>query len=256
MNKIVVISGGGTGIGLATAKLFAVQGASVLIIGRRESVLEDATDKIATHSLCVRKPAYLVADLSMPNAVEEVCHRIASDYMQVDVLVNAAGGNVLMQAADAAYTDGLSGLARRWIDNFNNNVLSAVLLTEGLRPHLRSPGARIVFISSIAAYRGSGMGCYGAAKAALHPYAYDMAAAMGPKGITVNVVAPGYVEQTEFFGKKMTSSRREMLITQTMTGRAGQPEDVASCIAWLASDAAGHVTAQIVQINGGAQRGR
>jgi 3-oxoacyl-[acyl-carrier protein] reductase len=134
-------------------------------------------------------------------------------------------------------------------------VLTAALLTEALRNRLAEPGGRVLFVSSIAAYRGSGSGAYAAAKAGLHPYAHDLARQLGPHGITVNVVAPGYVEDTEFFADTMDEARRARLIGDTVTGRAGTPGDVASTLHWLASPAAGHVTSQIVQVNGGAERG-
>ena len=120
---------------------------------------------------------------------------------------------------------------------------------------MASPGGRVLFLSSIAAYRGSGSGAYAASKAALHPYAFDLAREFGPRGITVNVVAPGYVEDTGFFGGSMEEARRARLVAETSTGRAGTPADVADTLHWLASPGAGHVTAQIVQVNGGAERG-
>ncbi len=113
----------------------------------------------------------------------------------------------------------------------------------------------MLFLSSIAAYRGSGTGAYAAAKAGLHPYAHDLARELGPRGITVNVVAPGYVEDTEFFGDTMDDARRQRLVADTSTGRAGIPGDVAGTLHWLASPAAGHITSQVIQVNGGAERG-
>ena len=133
-------------------------------------------------------------------------------------------------------------------------MLTAVLLTEALTD-LLADGGRVVLLSSIAAFRGSGTGAYGGSKAALHPYAVDLANALGPRGITVNVVAPGYTTETEFFGDAMTAERHDRLVGQTATGRAGTVDDVATTISWLASPAAGHVTAQIIQVNGGAVPG-
>lgn len=124
-----------------------------------------------------------------------------------------------------------------------------------MKQRLASPGGRVLFVSSIAAYRGSGSGAYGAAKAGLHPYAHDLARELGPRGITANVVAPGYIEDTEFFGGAIDPARRERLVGDTSTGRAGTPGDVAATLHWLASPAAGHVTSQVVQVNGGAERG-
>jgi 3-oxoacyl-[acyl-carrier protein] reductase len=111
-------------------------------------------------------------------------------------------------------------------------------------------------VSSIAAYRGSGTGSSAASKAALHPYAYDLAAALGRRDVTVNVVAPGYIEGTGFFGSSLTPERRRALVEETRVKRAGTPEDVAAAVRWLSSSEAGHVTGQIIQVNGGAERGR
>ncbi|WP_394836588.1 SDR family oxidoreductase [Pendulispora rubella] len=256
MTNVVVISGGGTGIGFASAVYFARKGAQLVLLGRRAHILTDAAKRLAAELPAAPAALCLTGDLSAAESAEGVVGRIREAFTHVDVLVNAAGGSVVMQASDAQYADGLAGVARRWTDNFRLNVLSTVLLTEGLRDRLRSPGGRILFVSSIAAYRGSVQGCYAAAKAALHPYTYDLATALGPKGITVNTVAPGYIRDTEFFGEKLSDERRETLIAQTMNKRPGTPEDVANTIGWLASPEASHVTGQIIQVNGGAERGR
>ncbi|CAB3761741.1 oxidoreductase [Burkholderia sp. MSh2] len=256
MNQVVVVSGGGTGIGLATATYFARRRAQVVIVGRRADVLAHAAGAIGGAVPEAPPVVTLAADLSVPEQVERVGDTLGRRFGTLDVVVNAAGGHVLRQRPASAYADGLAGVARRWTDNFALNTLSAVLLTEALVDRLRAPGGRIVFVSSIAAYRGSGQGCYGAAKAALHPYCHDLAKALGPRGITVNAVAPGYVEDTAFFGTALSDAQRDAKKAEAMNGRAATPADIADTIGWLASPAARHVTAQIVQVNGGAERGR
>ncbi|MDC2946057.1 SDR family oxidoreductase, partial [Streptomyces heilongjiangensis] len=113
----------------------------------------------------------------------------------------------------------------------------------------------MLFLSSIAAYRGSGSVAYAASKAALRRYAFDLARELGPRGITVNVVAPGYVGDTEFFGGPIEEARRARLVAETSMGRAGTPADVAGTLHWPASPGAGRITAQVLQVNGGAERG-
>ncbi|MFD9006003.1 SDR family NAD(P)-dependent oxidoreductase [Streptomyces sp. NPDC059582] len=246
MARNVVISGGGTGIGLAAARVFASDGDRVLLLGRRPEVLAKAgVPGASTHA----------ADLSEPREVRGVADLVAREWGTVDVLVHSAGGNGQLEPGSDS-DDPLDVVAHNWTVNFRINTLTAVLLTEALRDRLAEPGGRVLFVSSIAAYRGSGSGAYGGAKAALHPYAHDLARDLGPRGITVNVVAPGYVEDTEFFGDTMEAARRERLIRDTATGRAGTPGDVAATLHWLASPGAGHVTSQVVQVNGGAERGR
>ncbi|OKO69715.1 oxidoreductase [Bradyrhizobium sp. NAS80.1] len=256
MAKVVVISGGGTGIGLASARYFAERKAHVVILGRRNAVLDEAAKAISRDFPSAPKVLVLTGDLASSDQVEAIRANLSERFPAIDVLVNAAGGHVLRQFPAATYADGLAGIARRWTDNFRSNTLSAVLLTEALLAQLRAPGGRIIFISSIAAYRGSGVGCYGAAKAALHPYCFDLAKALGPKGITVNTIAPGYVADTEFFGPAMTAEQHNAKVAEAMNNRAGTAADIANTIGWLATSEAVHVTAQIIQVNGGAERGR
>ncbi|GGX61455.1 SDR family NAD(P)-dependent oxidoreductase [Streptomyces fructofermentans] len=246
MARNVVISGGGTGIGLAAARAFAADGDRVLLLGRRGAVLEEA-----------RVPGALTyaADLGRAEEVREVAEFVGEELGTVDVLVHSAGGNGRLEQGDGG-DDPLGAVAHDWTVNFRLNTLTAVLLTEAVRDRLASPGGRVLFLSSIAAYRGSGSGAYAASKAALHPYAFDLARQLGPRGITVNLVAPGYVEDTGFFGGAVEETRREQLVAETSTGRPGTPGDVAATLHWLASHAAGHITAQVIQVNGGAERGR
>ncbi|MEU8432819.1 SDR family oxidoreductase [Streptomyces sp. NPDC029216] len=257
MTRTVVVSGGGTGIGRAVCAAFAAEGARVIAVGRRKDVLErTAAELTERHEGSGGRVLALDADLALPEEADRVRDEVLALGGPVDVLVNAAGGDVLIGVPDEVAA-GTSGAAWHWTENFRSNVLSAVLLTEALHPVITSPGGRIVMISSIAAYRGSGAGSYAGAKAALHPYVYDLAAALGPRGVTVNAVAPGYIEQTEFFGADgLGADRHELLVGQTHTGRAGVPDDIAGTVAWLASPAASQVTAQIIQVNGGAERGR
>ena len=113
----------------------------------------------------------------------------------------------------------------------------------------------MINLSSIAALRGGG-DSYAASKAAIIGWSYTLAGQLGRDGITVNVVAPGFVDQTEFFAGAMTAERRQRLIEATLVGRAGEPADVAAAIAYLASPLAGYVSGQVLQVNGGALLGR
>src|SRR5215475_1824674 len=212
MRDVIVVSGGATGIGRAAAEHFCRNGAQVVIIGRRTDRLAATADDISRRIDGAAPVVPISGDLAAADQVRDICAEIGRRFSEVDVLVHAAGGNVVLHAPEDAYADGLDGVARRWTDNFRANVLTAVLLTEGLSDRLRSPGGRVIFVSSIAAHRGSGNGCYGAAKAALHPYCYDVAAALGRRGITANVVAPGYIADTEFFADRLSTERRSALI--------------------------------------------
>lgn len=241
MARLAVVSGGGTGIGAATAGMLTGEGYDVIIVGRRPEVLADAVRRIGPAVTSV------TADLTDPEQVGAVVDAVAG--RPVDVVVNNAGGLVEGDTTTSA------GLAAFWRANLDAGVLTAVLLTEALRPLLRRPGGRVVSISSTAAQRG-GVGPYAAAKAALHGWTFTLAKELGPDGITANVIAPGYVMDTGFFGDRMTTEGHDQRVAATLVGRPGQPYEIAEAVRWLVGDGGGYVTGQVIGVNGGAVLGR
>jgi 3-oxoacyl-[acyl-carrier protein] reductase len=234
----VVITGGGTGIGKAIAAAFAQEGNGVTITGRRPDVLATAAAEIGGSVTAVG------FDAADPAQVERALPALPAT---VGVLVNAAGGNTDIGAPEPTT---LAELAAAWRANLESNVLSAVLITAALRPRLARGGAVISF-SSIAAHR-QGAGSYAAAKAAIEAWNMTLAHDLGADQITANVVAPGFIDHTEFFRGRMTDERRQTLIAQTATGRGGTPADIASTVLFLASPGARHITGQVIHVNGGA----
>lgn len=237
----IVVTGGATGIGRAVAEAFAAHGDQVVITGRRKDVLEETAEQLGPN---VRAVAF---DASDPAQVQQALESLPP---QVDVLVNNAGGNTDIGAESPS---DLEGVAAAWRANLDANVLSAVLVTAALQPRLVAGGA-VVSISSIAAHRG-GSGSYGAAKAAVEVWNLTLAQDLGVDRITANVIAPGYIEATEFFRGRMTDQRRATLLAQTANGRHGTPADIAGTVLFLASPAAGHITGQTLHVNGGSLPG-
>ena len=235
----VVVTGGATGIGYAIAETFVAMGDAVVITGRRAGVLDAAASQLGA------RPVRF--DASDPIAVASAMSELPEF---VDVLVNNVGGNYDFDRPEA---DDLETLAANWRANFGGNVLSAVLVTTALKSRL-TDGARVVTIGSIAARIGAGS--YGAAKAALEAWTADLAGELGPRGITANVVSPGLIVDTEFFRDRMTEEGIRRRVAQTKNGRPGTTADVAALVRFLASPDAGHITGQVLHVNGGAYLGR
>jgi len=247
-HRVAVVSGGGTGIGRAIAHALAADGDEVFVLGRRRRVLEEAASTI-NGALGEQRVHALCADLRQPEWVAEAVRQIANRTGTIDVVVNNAGGNFA-----AHPKSDLDGVRDDWRTNFEGNVLPAVLLTHALLPRLRRPGGRIVTIGSIAAFRGPAT--YGGSKAALHPWSAELAVALAPEGISVNMVAPGYVTETEFYGDRMGPELHEDRSRRAPAGRGADPSEIAALVRYLAGAEAGFVTGQILQANGGALLGR
>jgi len=236
VSRTIVVTGGATGIGRAVAERFVAGGDEVVITGRRPAVLEKAAADLRVRAV--------VCDGTHPAQVERLVAELPA---RIDVLVNNAGGNTDFAQADP---DGdLGRLKQNWLANLEANVLTAVLTTTALAPRLADGGA-VIHLGSIAAAKGAGS--YGASKAALATFNLDVAAELGPRGITSNVVAPGFTAETEYFQGLLSDSRRETLLQATLTKREGVPIDIAETVWFLASPGARHLTAQVLHVNGGA----
>jgi 3-oxoacyl-[acyl-carrier protein] reductase len=241
--RTVVVTGGGTGIGRAVAARFAEAGDHVVIVGRRREVLAaTAAELSAAHG---REVTSIVCDLADPDDVEAVLTHLPE---RIDVLVNSAGSR------EAAAGAGAHGVLARWRGDFERNVLTAVLLTESVKDRLVPDQGRVITVTSLAALRGGGS--YGASKAALHAWNHSLAAQLGPQGVTCNVVAPGTVAGTEFFGARLDKAELTRRAGRTLVGRVGHPSDVAAAVVFLASPEAGFITGEILQCNGGELLGR
>ncbi|MGH8835325.1 MAG: SDR family NAD(P)-dependent oxidoreductase [Actinomycetes bacterium] len=247
MTGLTIVTGGATGIGRAIAQALAADGDRVVILGRRADALETAAAEI-NKVVDADRVAWHQVDLTQPDQVEATAATLVDGGRTVDVLVNNAGG------ITSGSGDTLADLADAWRRDFDGNVLTTVLLTEALLPHLRRPGGRVIAISSVAALRGAGS--YGAAKAALHAWMYGLSAELAADGITVNVVAPGFIPDTRFWDGRLTQDMYDARVGAIPMGRAGTPAEVAAAVRYLAGPDSGYTTGQILQVNGGWVTGR
>ena len=242
---VAVVSGGGTGIGRATAAALAADGMDVVIVGRREDVLCATADEV-NH----RRPAgagqvsWVRADVSDPAEVAEAAEVIRQRHPAVDAVVNNAGGSV------PAGTD-LPSLAAAWMESYRKNVVTAVLLTSALLPMMRRPGGRVIIVGSRVAITGGASPPYVGAKAALNGWVLSLARQLGPEGITANVVAPGYTTGTELLTGRMPAERHDRIVAGIAAGRAAEPEEIAAVIRFLASKESSFVNGQVLGVDGG-----
>jgi 3-oxoacyl-[acyl-carrier protein] reductase len=245
VNRIVLVTGGGNGLGKAVAARFLADGDAVFITGRNAGRVTEAAAEIGA------KP--IPGDATDPGQVARMAGELGAD---LDVLVNMAGGNTDFTAT-AALPGGplaeLEAVAAAWHANLDANLLSAVLATTAVLGKLRAGGS-IINVGSIGAEHASTS--YGAAKAALAAWTAGLSAEAGARGLTANVISPGYIAETDFFRGRLTEERTATLIGATHNGRAGQPGDIAETAYFLASDGARHITGQILHVNGGAHTTR
>lgn len=248
--RVILVTGGGSGIGKAIAYKFADNGDLVYILGRNLKKLEEASkghDNIVAQEI----------DITLPDSIEKAKKAITSKHKTIDVLVNNAGGNTKIDP-DAD----LEAANKGWKFIVEVNLTGTFNVIHALLPNIKRPGGRIINITSLAAFAGSSLGgvsgqAYSAAKSGLHGMSRTLSNMIAKEGVTVNCVAPGVIPDTGFFGPDgMAEERREMYLSKIPVGRLGEPEDIAGGVFYLASDEAGFITGEILNINGGAQFGR
>jgi 3-oxoacyl-[acyl-carrier protein] reductase len=241
VSRIVLVTGGGSGLGKAVAARFRAGGDTVIITGRNTERLASTAAEIDARPIA--------CDATDPQQVARMAAELGQD---LDVVVNMAGGNTDFNQSGGQRAP-LEQVMMAWRANLDANLLSAVLTTTAVLDKLR-PGGSIINIGSIGAEYASTS--YGAAKAALAAWTAGLSSQVGPQGLTANMIAPGYIAETDFFQGKLSEQRRAALIDATHNGRAGHPSDIAETTYFLASDGAHHITGQTLHVNGGAHTTR
>jgi len=239
-----IVTGGGTGIGRATAKLFAELGASVTLAGRKADALNNVREEIES----VGGAAYAVpTDLTHPDSLAAMTDDHLARFGGCDVLVNCAGGSYLREVEDWDVTS--------W-DNMVNLNLRAVWQTcQRIGPVMAKEGTgSIVNVSSYAVVNSMAeVAPYSAAKAGVEHLTQVLASAWGSRGVRVNCVRVGSILSEGYVRSLLRAGRdpHAMGSEKNALTRAGQPEEVAMVIAFLASSAASYVTGTVVGCNGG-----
>ncbi len=242
--RTVVVTGGSSGIGLAIAQRLRQEGYRVGLVARHSDRLRQVASSIANDTV------WQPADLGVRSEAQAAISALAQDLGGIDVLVNCAGSTTAVRADSP-----LEEAEHAWDDVIAANLKSTFLATLAALSYLRRPGGRVINIGSIAAQSGSsrpGGLAYAAAKAGVQGLTASLAREVAAQGITVNTIAPGLIEGTEFFGTAgIPSARLGEIVHEIPVGRPGHPTDVAAAVAWLASKDASFITGATVPVNGG-----
>jgi NAD(P)-dependent dehydrogenase (short-subunit alcohol dehydrogenase family) len=239
--KVAVVTGGNSGIGLASAKRLHEEGARVVITGRDAKTLDAAVSAIGAGTLAVQ------GDVSKPEDIERLYSVVAAKLGRIDVLFANAG-----VAKFAPYTASPESL---FDDLFATNVKGVYLTLQKAIPHL-SRGASVILNTSVVSSKGTeNASVYAATKAAVRSFARTAATELVPQGIRVNAVAPGPIE-TPIFGRTgLTQEQIEGfkagIGARVPLGRIGRPEEIAGAVAFLASDDASYITGIELNVDGG-----
>jgi 3-oxoacyl-[acyl-carrier protein] reductase len=243
-DKVAVVTGGSSGIGRAITAALAAGGGRVLVVDLEDTGYFSGHPRVDT----------LTSDIADPGTAERAISAAVARWGQADILINDA----------AAYPDGtlLEMPGQAWERVFAVNVTGTFLMTQAFARHCAQRGGAgaVVSIStgSVRSPRPGGA-AYSASKAALEAMSKVFAMELGPLGIRVNVVSPGYIDVREWsqaHPERAPDDLRAALVGAIPLGRAGDPRDIASAVLFLASPEAGHITGTVLEVDGGSGAGR
>jgi 3-oxoacyl-[acyl-carrier protein] reductase len=238
--KIALVTGASRGIGKAIADSLGAQGATVVGTATSEQGAERITQHFGEAGFTGRG---MCLDVGDDASVDQVVKAIADEFGAVTILVNNAGitrDNLLMRMKP-----------EEWDSVLSTNLTSLYRVSKAcLRAMMKARSGRIINIASVVGASGNaGQTNYAAAKAGMFGFTKSLAQEVGSRGITVNAVAPGFIDTD--MTRELPDSQREALLAAIPLGRLGAPEEIASVVAFLASNAAAYVTGETIHVNGG-----
>ena len=236
--EIALVTGASRGIGAAIADLLAAQGATVVGTATSDAGAAAIGERLAAHGGHGRR-----LDVTDAAASEALVDAIGKEFGPVSILVNNAGitrDNLLMRMKD-----------EDWQAILDTNLTSVFRLSKAvMRGMMKARKGRIVSIASVVGVTGNaGQANYAAAKAGIIAFSKSLAKEIGSRGVTVNVVAPGFI-QTDMT-RDLPEASREALVAAIALGRLGEPADIANAVAFLAGPAGAYITGETLHVNGG-----
>ncbi len=239
-NQTAVVTGAGRGIGRAIALKFAAEGADVVCVSRTV----ENSEKVANEVRALGRKAWAVAlDIADAAAVATTAEKISEEVGRIDILVNNAGvtrDGLLMRMSE-----------EQWDTVLDTNLRGAFSVTKGfVRGFIKQRAGRIINIASVIGLIGNGgQANYAASKAGLIGFSKSVARELATRGITVNVIAPGFIETDMTSG--LSEEIKGHVLKQIPMNMLGQAEDIANAAAFLASPAARYITGQVLAVDGG-----
>lgn len=240
-DKIAVVTGGAQGIGKAIAETLAQHGAHVVVADIKLEKAEATAQAIAAST--GRRAIAVQGNVADSESAKAMIDRAIEEFGRIDILINNAGttrDNLIMRISEAD-----------WDLVLSINLKGAFNCSKAaVRPMMKQRSGRIVNISSVSGLAGqAGQTNYSSSKAGLIGFTKALAKEVGSRGITVNAVAPGFIETD--LTKDLPAELKEMAIKNTPLGRWGVPQDIANAVAFLVSDEAAFITGQVLSVDGG-----
>lgn len=239
-DKVALVTGASRGIGAAISDHLGAEGAIVIGTATSQAGAEKITARFAEKGV---NGVGKVLNVTDADSVTALLKDIQAEYGAPAILVNNAGitkDNLLMRMSED-----------EWFDVVNTNLSAVFRLSKAcLRGMMKARWGRIINVSSVVGSMGNaGQSNYAATKAGVEGFARSLAKEIGSRGITVNTVAPGFIDTD--MTKELSEDQKELMLSQIALGRLGQPEEIAAVVNFLASDAGGYITGDTLHVNGG-----